>query len=133
VINGTNLLRKDNPRCPNGNAAETISFLLVAHPALTAPRGNRHGLRLPGLPRLTRLPRVPDWLNGLTHHAGATLFAKNDAEARWRHWQIIELRGGLARRYRDVRFDALRALRDAAEQMSARIDSPRWREQDGPR
>jgi hypothetical protein len=33
------------------------------------------------------------------------LFEENDAEAHWRGWQIIKLRGGLARRYRDPRFD----------------------------
>jgi hypothetical protein len=32
----------------------------------------------------------------------------NDAEARWRGWQVIELTGGLARQYRDARFHTMR-------------------------
>jgi DnaJ-class molecular chaperone len=31
----------------------------------------------------------------------------NDAEAYWRSWQITRTHGGLGRRYRDARFDAL--------------------------
>jgi hypothetical protein len=42
---------------------------------------------------------------GLPRRAGSRLFAMNDAEARWRGWQVTELAGGLARRYRDPRFD----------------------------
>ena len=33
----------------------------------------------------------------------------NDAEAGWRRWQVTETLGGLARQYRDARFDALAA------------------------
>jgi hypothetical protein len=32
----------------------------------------------------------------------------NDAEAGWRGWQVTETLGGLGRRYRDTRWDALR-------------------------
>jgi hypothetical protein len=133
VINGTNLLRKDNPRRPNGNAAETIAFFLVTQPAPAAPRKRRR--RLPHLTRFLRLPGwvcAPRWLSGLTRHAGTRLFAKADAEAGWRRWRTTELRGGLARRYRDPRFDALRSLHDVAEQMSARFESPCPGEQEGP-
>jgi hypothetical protein len=47
------------------------------------------------------------WFAGLPRRAGSRLFAKNDEEARWRGWQVTELAGGLARRYRDPRFDEL--------------------------
>jgi hypothetical protein len=135
VINGTNLLRKDNPRPPNGNATETIAFLRITQPGLTIRRDNSHRVRLSILPRLTHLATllgVPDRLNGLTHRVGMRLFVKNDTEACWQRWRINELRGGLARRYRDPRFDALRSLHDVAEQMIARIDSPCPTDQDGP-
>jgi hypothetical protein len=145
VINGTNLLWKDNPRRPNGNATETMAFFLVTQPVPAAPRDKRwrgqkqHHIHV-GLPRflhLTRLLRppgwlyVPGWLSGLTHHVGIRLFVKADAEAGWHRWRITELRGGLARRYRDPRFDALRSLHDVAEQMRARFESPCPGEQDG--
>lgn len=132
MINGTNLLRKHNPRCPAGDVTESITFLLIAQPGFAAPRGGRRRGRLPGLPRLTRFFRRPDWLDRLTRRAGTRLFARNDAEARWRHWEITELRGSLARRYRDRRFDALRSLRDVAAQMSAQINPTCPKEQDGP-
>lgn len=132
VINGTNLIRKDKPRWPNGNVTETMAFMFAARPGLTAPRGRRHSVRLPGLPHLARSRRIPDWLSGLVRPAGATLFARSDTEARWRRWNITELRGGLARSYRDPRFDALRSLYDVAEQMSARVGSACQAERDGP-
>jgi hypothetical protein len=125
VINGTNLLRKDNPRRPNGNAAETIALLLVTQPIPAATRLTRF-LRRPGW------LYAPRWLSGLTRRVGTRLFAKADAEAGWRRWEITELRGGLARRYRDPRFDALRSLHDVAEQMSARLESPCPGEQEEP-
>lgn len=125
MINGTNLLGKHNPRWPNGNATETARLLAVTQLSLTAPRRS-NGL---GFPKLT----LPTWLSRLTHQAGARLFAPNDAEAGWRDWQITELCGGLARTYRDPRFDALRALHDVAEQLSARGCVACPKDQDGPR
>jgi hypothetical protein len=46
-------------------------------------------------------------LAALPRRLGDRLFAMNDAEAYWRSWQIIRTHGGLGRRYRDPRFDAL--------------------------
>jgi len=57
------------------------------------------------------------WLIGLPRRAGRHLFAMNDAEARWRGWQLIELTGGLARQYRDARFDTMRARVNAPDEM----------------
>jgi hypothetical protein len=47
------------------------------------------------------------WLAALPRRLGDRLFAMNDAEAYWHSWQIITTHGGLGRRYRDPRFDAL--------------------------
>jgi hypothetical protein len=47
------------------------------------------------------------WLAAVPRRLGDRLFAMNDTEAYWHDWQIIKTRGGLARRYRDLRFDTL--------------------------
>jgi hypothetical protein len=47
------------------------------------------------------------WLLTHVEQAGNRLFARDDRTARDHGWQIIPLNGGLARRYRDPRFDAL--------------------------
>lgn len=45
------------------------------------------------------------WLAVLPGRLGDRLFTLNDDEAGWRDWQVIKTRGGLARTYRDPRFD----------------------------
>jgi hypothetical protein len=65
------------------------------------------------------------WLAGLPRRAGRRLFAMNDLEATWRHWQVIEVADGLGRQYRDARFDLgpqARVLDDT--QMSPRPPVP---------
>jgi hypothetical protein len=52
----------------------------------------------------------------MPHGLGTWLFHRSDAEASWRDWQITEIRGGLARGYRDWRFDVLRQMDDLATQ-----------------
>ena len=47
------------------------------------------------------------WLAAIPRRLGDRLFMMNDTEAYWRDWQIIKTHGGLARRYRDPRFDTL--------------------------
>ena len=47
------------------------------------------------------------WLVAIPRRLGDPLFVTNDAEAYWRDWQITRTHGGLARRYRDPRFDTL--------------------------
>ena len=49
------------------------------------------------------------WLAAIPRRLGGRMFAANDAEAGWRGWQITEVHGGLARRYRDRLFDTLAA------------------------
>ncbi len=47
------------------------------------------------------------WLAAIPRRLGDRLFVMNDTEAYWRGWQITKTRGGLARCYRDPRFDTL--------------------------
>ena len=47
------------------------------------------------------------WLTAIPRRLGDRLFGMNDTEAYWRGWQITKTHGGLARRYRDPRFDTL--------------------------
>ena len=55
----------------------------------------------------TLLAVLVSWLAAIPRRVGGRLFAMNDAEAYWRSWLITRTRGGLGRRYRDPRFDAL--------------------------
>jgi hypothetical protein len=109
VINGTNLLGKDNPRWPIGNAAETMkaldAALLVSRPAavpataISIRSGTGAGSTL-----RTASAIGLSWLIGLPRRLGNRVFAMNDAEAGWRGWEITELATGLGRQYRDARF-----------------------------
>lgn len=55
------------------------------------------------------IARVTGWLALLTRAAGNRLFQAEDVRARRYGWQITARRGGLARSYRDPRFDRLRS------------------------
>jgi hypothetical protein len=98
--------------------------------------------RRPRPPTRLRLPEVrlgaafrsataslAGWLASLPHRLGARLFAMNDTEAGWRGWEITEARCGLARSYRDPRFDLLHALRALDAQVP---DTPDWPVTDRP-
>jgi hypothetical protein len=88
VFYGSNLYKKDNPRWAISNVTEPSR----------APSD---------LIRLACEICVA-WLIGLPRRAGAKLHATNDAESRWWHWIVTERHGGLARQYRDARFETLR-------------------------
>lgn len=45
------------------------------------------------------------WLADLPHQIGVRLFLTADEEAYWRGWRITQRWGGLARAYRDTRFE----------------------------
>ena len=47
---------------------------------------------------------IAAWLADIARRIGTRLFLACDEEANWRGWQTTVLSGGLARRYRDVRF-----------------------------
>lgn len=55
------------------------------------------------------IARVTGWLGRLIRTAGNRLFQAEDARARQYSWQITTRRGGLARTYRDPRFDRFRS------------------------
>ena len=101
VINGTNLLAKDNPRWPIGNAAETMKVADAVLPVLRgpAPRTSAETCRASAVGDTLRTAGAIAiaWLIGLPRRLGNQLFALNDAEAGWRGWQVTELRGGLGR------------------------------------
>jgi hypothetical protein len=76
-----------------------------------APSGRRDLRRAsPGENRVWAALRLAtgvalDWLTYWLRLRGDRWFAANDTEADWWGWQITKTRGGLARGYRDPRFD----------------------------
>jgi len=64
-----------------------------------------------------------DWLAYLLRRSADRCFTMNDTEAYWRGWQITKTHGGLGRRYRDIRFDALAACAQCAG-AGIRADAP---------
>jgi len=114
VINISNFTSKDNtPRLPvqpartmaaAGPPARTAAA--TGPPARTA--ASDRSFRA-GLGRILVLggQALLSWLGAVPQRLGDRLFAMNDTEAYWRGWQITKARGGLARSYRDPRFDTL--------------------------
>jgi hypothetical protein len=98
VINISNCTCKDNPQWPAVQVALTrpLDRPDVTDRVADRPRG--FGLRI-----------ALDWLADLPRRWGDRWFAMNDAEAQWWGWQMTRTHGGLGRRYRDPRFDALTA------------------------
>jgi hypothetical protein len=123
VINGTNTPGKDNPRWPIGNTTETVKVpdadSASAPCSPTVPGTGVSGRLVTAVPDVLRIAAAAGiaWLIGLPRRAGRRLFAMNDAEAGWRGWQVIELTGGLARQYRDSRFDTMRARPNAPDEI----------------
>ena len=64
----------------------------------------------------TRLPRNKVWVIPIIRlaltQAGQRLFARPDARARQRGWEVTVVQHGWGRRYRDPRFAALPRTRD---------------------
>jgi hypothetical protein len=63
----------------------------------------------PARPRLLTGPddRLTSWMSYCLAQAGDLVFATSDAEASWHAWDIERRDAGLARAYRDPRFDTL--------------------------
>jgi hypothetical protein len=103
VINTSNNASKDHP---------------TPRPPTVARVRDREGRRPAGGPARdavglsVRVAR--DWLAYFLRRWGDRRFAMNDTEAHWWGWQITKTLGGLGRRYRDVRFDALAACLQCA-------------------
>jgi hypothetical protein len=51
--------------------------------------------------------RLTSWMSDCLTQAGDLVFAISDAEASWHAWDIVRRDAGLARAYRDPRFDTL--------------------------
>lgn len=113
--NGTPMLGKHNPRWPTGNAPETIRVPDAGSSAAALRVGTAS---IAASTAISKAASVGAWLTGLPRRAGSRLFAANDAEARWHGWQVTELAGGLARRYRDVRF----MIRDELDPHGGRVE-----------
>ena len=90
------LSRPSRPRAPDQAVpAEAATATAQASPA-------RHSRILAIVGRV-----LLSWLAAIPRRLGDRLFVTNDTEAYWRDWQITKTHGGLARRYRDPRFDTL--------------------------
>ena len=68
--------------------------------------------------------RPTGWLARLIRTAGDRLFEAEDARARQYGWQITARHGGLARTYRDPRFDRFRSCPDCRGTGTDRGDQP---------
>ena len=64
------------------------------------------------------------WLAYIPRRLGDHIFTWNDSEAYWHGWQITKVHGGLGRRYRDPRFDALTACPQCQGGGSSARDTP---------
>ncbi len=114
MINISNSTSKNNPSYLLAEPerppwpAPTPAHDQAAGPAAQEGSGSRLG-RLGRLGRLvTVLGQVLlSWLAAIPRRLGDRLFVMNDNEAYWQGWQITKTRGGLARCYRDPRFDML--------------------------
>jgi hypothetical protein len=108
VFYGSNLFKKHNPDWLFSNAAETMK-VPAAVTYLPAAVGTPVGGTAAVAGRVcSGCGLCVSWLMGLPRRAGRRWYKVNDAEAGWRGWQVIERCGGLARQYRDARFDVLR-------------------------
>lgn len=104
MINGTNVLRDDNPQRATINLPETPACSRLV---------SRAGPKLAVTAAIAGwLASIPSKLGYLLRSAGAWLYTINDAEALWWDWQATELLFGLGRRYRDSCFDNHRAEDD---------------------
>lgn len=115
MINISNFTSKDNPQWAPPEPPKPAEPTLPARPARSPqPRAPAEAAATtPASPAgfgsiLAIVGRVLlSWLAAIPRRLGDRLFVMNDTEAYWRGWQITKTHGGLARRYRDPRFDTL--------------------------
>ncbi len=115
MINISNFTSKDNPRWGPPKPPEPTLPTQPARPARSSqPRAPAEAATTtPASPAgfgpiLAIVGRVLlSWLAAIPRRLGDRLFVMNDTEAYWGGWQIAKPHGGLARRYRDPRFDTL--------------------------
>ena len=110
MINISNFTSNDNPEWPPQAAASPARLTRPRAPDQTADATVQASQASPAhfgriLATVGRV--LLSWLAAVPRRLGDRLFVMNDAEAYWRGWQITKTHHGLARRYRDPRFDTL--------------------------
>jgi hypothetical protein len=104
VINISNFTSKNNPQW---RSAEPIGPARPPQPRAPDQAADATTQASPARILATVGRVLLSWLAAIPRRLGDRLFVMNDTEAYWRGWQITKTRGGLARRYRDPRFDTL--------------------------
>jgi hypothetical protein len=112
MINVSNSTSKDNPQRPPAESVRPARLPRPRAPAQAAPAQAADATTQASPARLGRILAAVgrvllSWLAAIPRRLGDRLFVTNDTEAYWRSWQITKTHGGLARTYRDPRFDML--------------------------
>jgi hypothetical protein len=112
VINISNFTSKNKPQWPPGEPVRPAQPTRPRVPDQTVPAQPGDATAQASPARFRRVLAIVgrvllSWLAAIPRRLGDRLFVMNDTEAYWRGWQITKTHGGLARRYRDPRFDAL--------------------------
>ncbi len=104
MINISNFTSKDNPEWLS---AEPIGPARPPQPRAPDQAADATRQASPARTLATVGRVLLSWLAAIPRRLGDRLFVMNDTEAYWRGWQITKTHHGLARRYRDPRFDTL--------------------------
>jgi hypothetical protein len=112
VINISNFTSKNKPQWPPGEPVRRAQPTRPRAPDQTVPAPAGDATAQASRARFGRVLAIAgrvllSWLAAILRRLGDRLFVMNDTEAYWRGWQITKTHGGLARRYRDPRFDTL--------------------------
>jgi len=107
VINISNFTSKNNPRWRPAEPVRPAQSQRPRAPDQTAGTTAQAGPARFGRILVIVGRVLLSWLAAIPRRLGDRLFVMNDTEAYWRGWQITQTHGGLARRYRDPRFDTL--------------------------
>jgi hypothetical protein len=112
VINISNFTSKNKPQWPPGEPVRPAQPTRPRAPDQTVPAQAGDATAQASPARFGRVLAIVgrvllSWLAAIPRRLGDRLFVMNDTEAYWRGWQITKTHGGLARRYRDPRFDTL--------------------------
>ena len=126
MINITNITCQDNPPWPParpaGRPVESARRIGGRIGSTADPIGSIAG-RIGSTVGLGAAVLL-SWLAYIPRRLGDHIFTWNDIDAYWRGWQIIRVHGGLGRRYRDPRFDALTACPQCQGGGSSARDTP---------
>jgi hypothetical protein len=112
VINISNFTSKNKPQWPPGEPVGRAQPTRPRAPDETVPAQAGDATAQASHVRFGRVLAIVgrvllSWLAAIPRRLGDRLFVMNDIYAYWHGWQITKTHGGLARRYRDPRFDTL--------------------------